>query len=112
MTARAALVKEFLDGKTVTILTCFKRVGLTNAGREIPRMIENPFNVEISRVTMEGKSRHGTPITWTEYRFNPLIEKNKDAIPKMREYLAQHMKEYRPKEKPKPLQSQSDLFAE
>jgi hypothetical protein len=99
MNAKCALIKEFLDGKTVTVMTCFKTIGLTNIAREVPRMIEQPFNVIISRRPMEGKSRHGSHITWYEYRLNPLIEGNKEGIKKMREYLAENMGEFRPKEK-------------
>jgi hypothetical protein len=112
MNAKCALIKEFLDGKSLTIMTFFKTVGLTNIGREIPRMIEHPFGVIISRTRMEGKSRYGSSISWYSYRLNPMIEGNKEAIVRMREYLAENMKEYRPKEKPQLAQSQSDLFNE
>jgi hypothetical protein len=112
MNAKCALIKEFLEGKTLTIMTCFKTVGLTNLGREVPRMIEQPFNCIISRTRMEGKSRHGSSITWYAYRLNPLIQGNKEAIIKMREYLAENMGEYRPKEKELMPEISKDLFAE
>lgn len=111
MNAKSALIKEFLDGKTLTIMTCFKTVGLTNLGREVPRMIEHPFGCIISRRRMEGKSRHGSNITWYEYRLNPLIEGNKEAISKMRLYLAENLGEYRPKKK-EPQKVENDLLSE
>lgn len=111
MNAKCALIKEFLDGKTLTIMTCFKTVGLTNLGREVPRMIEHPFGCIISRRRMEGKSRHGSNISWYEYRLNPLIEGNKEAIAKMRLYLAENMGEYRPKKK-EPKKVENDLLSE
>lgn len=111
MNAKCALIKEFIDGKTLTIMTCFKTVGLTNLGREVPRMIEHPFGCIISRRRMEGKSRHGSNITWYEYRLNPLIEGNKEAIAKMRAYLAENMGEYRPKTK-EPQKTENDLLSE
>jgi hypothetical protein len=112
MNAKCALIKEFLEGKSITIMTCFKTVGLTNLGREVPRMIERPFNVVISRTRMEGKSRHGSNISWYSYRLNPLINGNREGVQKMKDYLAENMGEYRPKEKPQLAQSQSDLFTE
>ena len=112
MNAKSALIKEFLDGKTLTIMSCFKTVGLTNLGREVPRMVERPFNCVISRRRMEGKSRHGSNITWYEYRLNPLIDGNKEAIVKMRKYLSEHMTEYRPKPKDNPNPPAPDLFNE
>ena len=112
MNAKSALIKEFLDGKTLTIMSCFKTVGLSNLPREVPRMIEQPFSCVISRIRKEGKSRHGSNITWYEYRLNPLIAGNKEAIIKMREYLAEHMEEYRPKPKGNPNPPAPDLFDE
>lgn len=110
MNAKSALIKEFLDGKVLTIMTCFKTVGLTNLGREVPRMIEKPFEVHISRTRMEGKSRYGSNITWFEYRLNPMIEGNREGIQKMRQYLAENMGEFRPKEKPAKTLIQTELF--
>lgn len=111
MNAKSALIKEFLDGKILTIMSCFKSVGLTNLGREVPRMIEIPFGVVISRKRKEGKSRHGSNITWYEYKLNQSLEVNKEGIAKMRAYIAEHITEYRPKEK-QPEVIKNDLFSE
>lgn len=97
MNAKSALIKELLDGKVLTIMTCFKSIGLTNLPREVSRMVEIPFGVEVSRIRKEGKSRYGSNITWFEYRLNK-TDYNKEGIIKMREYLSENMDEYRPKE--------------
>jgi hypothetical protein len=110
MNAKAALIKELLDGKVLTIMTCFKTVSLTNIGREIPRMIEIPFSVIVSRTKKEGKSKYGSNISWFEYRLNR-TEYNKEGIKLMQEYLAEHMEEYRPKKK-EIEEVKDDLFSE
>lgn len=86
MTAKAALIKELLSGKVISIKTCFMTVGLTNAPREISRMVEKPFGVTVSRTQKEGKSKYGQPVTWYEYRLNK-TEYNLPGIQKMIEYL-------------------------
>jgi hypothetical protein len=87
MTAKAALCKHLLAGETLNIKNCFTMIGLTNCPREISRMIEKPFGVIISRKRMEGHSRYGQPVSWVDYRLNPLIEGNSEGIKKMVAYL-------------------------
>ena len=89
MTAKAALCKELLEGNVVNIKNCFKTTGLTNAPREISRMVEKPFGVIVSRVHMVGKSKYGQPITWTNYRLNS-IKFNQPGIKKMRQYVKEN----------------------
>lgn len=115
MNAKSALIKELLDGKTISIMTCFRTIGLTNLPREVSRMVEIPFGVNVSRTRKEGQSRYGSNITWFEYRLNR-TDYNKEGIQKMREYLAKNMDEYRPKEKvveaePKCVFVQKELFS-
>jgi len=88
MTAKAALAKALLDGRVLNIKNCFDLIGLTNCPREISRMIEKGFGVVVSRTHMEGKSRYGQSVTWTNYRLN-VTEHNKEGIAKMREYVAE-----------------------
>jgi len=85
MTARAALTKALLDGKTLNVRNCLITVGLTNCSREISRMIEKPFGVDVSREHKEGKSRYGQAVTWINYKLE-VNERNKEGIIKMREY--------------------------
>ena len=86
MTAKAALVKELLSGKVINVKTCFATIGLTNCAREISRMVEQPFNVIVSRTERVGKSKYGSPVTWVDYRLNK-TDYNKEGIQKMIEYL-------------------------
>jgi len=90
MTAKAALAKALLDGRVLNVKNCFETIGLTNAAREVSRMIEKPFGVIVSRTKMEGKSRYGQSITWVNYFLNR-TDYNKDGIQKMKEYVAQQM---------------------
>lgn len=90
MTAKAALAKALLDGKVLTVMSCFKMVGLTNIAREIPRMIEKPFSVIVSRTTKEGLSRYGQPISYTEYRLNH-TPYNIEGIKLMQQYVAEQI---------------------
>lgn len=86
MTAKAALAKALLDGKVVNIKNCFETIGLTNAPREISRMIEKDFGVQVNRTPREGKSRYKQPITWVDYRLLN-TDQNQDGIVKMKEYV-------------------------
>jgi hypothetical protein len=87
MTARAALCDYLLKGKVLNVKNCFTLIGLTNASREISRMIETPFQVIITRTNRTGKSRFGQAVVWVDYRLHPL-ECNKEGIEKMKAYLA------------------------
>jgi len=86
MTAKAALVKALLDGKILNIKNCFQTIGLTNCPREVSRMVEQPFNVQVSRTHREGKSRYGSPVIWVDYRLNR-TPYNEEGIKKMYEYV-------------------------
>ena len=92
MTAKAALCKALLDGETLNVKNVFTTIGLTNAAREISRMVEKPFGVEVSRVHREGSSRYGQAVTWTDYHLNTFTDRNKEGVEKMREYVKQHSK--------------------
>lgn len=86
MTAKAALCKYLLDGHTLNIKNCFHLIGLTNCPREISRMIEKPFGVEVSRVNREGVSKYGQPVVWVDYHLNK-TEYNLKGIELMKEYV-------------------------
>jgi hypothetical protein len=90
MTARAALAQALLNGHVLTVKNCFELIGLTNIAREIPRMIEHPFNVRVSRVTKTGKSRYGQAVSYVEYRLNR-AEHNKEGIEKMKAYVREQL---------------------
>lgn len=86
MTAKAALAKALLDGRVLNVKNCFDTIGLTNCAREISRMIEKDFGVQVSRTQRQGKSRYSQDVTWYDYRLNH-TEYNKEGIAKMREYV-------------------------
>ena len=86
MTAKAALCQALLDGEVLNVKNCFKTIGLTNCAREVSRMVEQPFNVNISRTPRKGKSRYGNSVTWVDYRLNN-TSYNKEGIAKMKEYV-------------------------
>ena len=67
-TAKAALAEALLTGHVINIKNCFSMIGITNAPREVSRMIEKDFGVEVSRTPRNGKSRFGGSVTWYDYR--------------------------------------------
>jgi hypothetical protein len=90
MNAKAALCQAFLQGKIINVKNCPEITGLTNAAREVSRMVEKPFGVVISRQQMEGDNRYGVHCTWVNYRLNRDAKYNQEGIAKMREYVKQH----------------------
>lgn len=85
-TAKAALCKALLAGEVLSIKNCFNTIGITNAPREISRSIEKPFNVIVSKVRKQGKSKYGKEVTWFEYRLN-YAKHNMEGINKMIKYV-------------------------
>lgn len=108
MTAKAALCKALLDGRVLNVKNCFKEIGLTNCSREVSRMVEKPFSVEVSRTPRKGKSRYGCPVTWVDYRLNR-SEHNINGIIKMERYVEENQpKPVTTEQKPKV--KQQNLF--
>lgn len=89
MTAKAALCKALLDGQVLNVKNVFRNIGLTNAAREISRMVEAPFGVEVSRTNKTGKSRYGSEVTWIDY-YLVKSEHNLPGIAKMVAYIEKH----------------------
>lgn len=92
------MVKALLDGRVINIKNCFREIGLTNAPREISRMVEKKFGVEVSRTPRKGKNRYGTKVTWVDYRLNR-SEHNINGIIKMDRYLEEHAAKPEPQNK-------------
>lgn len=82
MNARTALCMALLEGRVLNVGNCFRQVGYSNIAREIPRLIEDPFGVEVSRVPKSGKNRYGSSIYFVNYRLNraPYNEKGIEAM--------------------------------
>ena len=90
MNAKAALCQALLEGLVINIRNIHKLTGLTNVGREIPRMIERPFGVEVSRTHKEGENRYGSNCTWTDYYLRT-SKHNQLGIEKMKAYVAEQL---------------------
>ena len=67
MTRTTALLTHLLAGKSVSIQTGYNLFGISNISREIRRLIEQPFGIELTRKKMEGKTKYGNYCTWHEY---------------------------------------------
>lgn len=96
MTSKAALAKALLDGRVLNVKNCFETIGLTNCAREISRMIEDDFGVEVSRTPKVGKSRYGQTVTWMDYYLRK-SEHNMPGINKMMAYVAKQKEATNPK---------------
>jgi len=99
MTAKSALAAALLDGKVLTVMNCFKLIGYTNIAREIPRMIEEPFEVEVSRVSKTAKSRYRETVNYVEYRLNR-SEHNLPGIERMQAYVNEQLGVSKPVSEP------------
>lgn len=86
MNAKTALIKSFLDGRTVNCANIFILTSFTNCSRECIRMVEKPFGITLTRIERNGKSRYGSPTNWIDYKLyhTPM---NKEGIEKMKEYV-------------------------
>jgi hypothetical protein len=109
MTAKAALALALLEGRVLNVKNCFNEIGLTNIAREIPRLIEKPFGVQVSRTPKAGKSRFNQDVTWTDYRLNS-SPFNADGITKMKEYVKSQLPAYAKTDKEAVILKQQSLF--
>ncbi len=83
MNAKCALALALLEGRVLNVNNCFKEIGYTNIGREIPRVIEHPYDLQVSRTPRTGKNRYKQPTTFTDYRLN-FTSYNKEGIAKLK----------------------------
>lgn len=87
MNAIAAISQAFLKGEILTIKTAFKDFGVSNLPREVGRAIERKFNLRISKVRRESKSRYGVFVSYYEYRLNRDDPANEVGISAMTSYI-------------------------
>lgn len=90
MTSKAALALALLEGRVLNVKNCFTEIGLTNISREIPRLIEKPFDVNVSRTPRTSKNRYGEPVSYMDYRLNK-TQMNALGLAKMIEYCKQQI---------------------
>lgn len=88
MTQIAAISKALLSGESLSIMDGFHRFACTNLPREISRSIEKKFGCTISRLPINFKSKDGKHSgVYYQYRLNPRINGNAEAIKKMTQYI-------------------------
>ncbi len=90
MTAKSALCLALLEGRVLNVNNVFKTIGLTNCSREISRMVETPFGIEVSRTPRKGKNKYRGDVNWVDYRLNK-TKQNQLGIAKMIEYCKQQI---------------------
>lgn len=90
MTAKVALCLALLEGCVWNVKNVFETIGLTNASREISRMVEQVFDVEVSRTPRKGKNRYGGEVTWVDFRLNK-SDRNKPGIARVVDYCQKHI---------------------
>jgi len=99
-TKKAALCHELLNGATLSIMDGFKKIGITNLPREISRLIEGDFGVQVLRTKNIVKSKYGHTYTYNQYKlvqhlghihiaFMPfgIRKRHYEGIAKMKEYV-------------------------
>lgn len=89
MNSKAALCLALIEGRVLNVKNCFNEIGLSNIAREIPRLVEKPFDVVVSRTPRKGKNRHGEPVHYIDYRLNR-SDHNLPGIDKMIDYIKNH----------------------
>ena len=94
MTRTTALLTHLLAGKSVSIQTAYNLFGISNIAREVGRLIERPFAIELTRKKIEGKSKYGNYCTWHEYTLTR-NKINAKSIKKMIDFVqAESKKKY------------------
>ena len=91
MTRQQALATYLLTGKPVSIKNGYKLFGISNISREVLRLIEQPFNVYLTRLKKEGRTKYGSYCTWFEYSLHN-TKLNAKGIKSMREALKEQKK--------------------
>lgn len=86
MTRQQALISHLLEGGKLSILNGYKLFGISNISREVRRLIEKPFNVYLTRLKKEGKTKYGSYCSWYEYSLNN-TKLNAKGIKEMRQAL-------------------------
>lgn len=87
MNAISAIAQAFLRGEILTIKTAFRDFGVSNLPREVGRAIERKFDVRISKLRKEGKTRYGLFVSFFEYRLNRDDPANALGIEAMIKYI-------------------------
>ncbi len=86
MNQTCKIAKSLLKGEVISILTGFQRFFITNVPREIGRLIERPFGVEVDKKQKNFTNKDGESGYYFEYR---LLRKpcNLEGIAKLETYV-------------------------
>jgi len=90
MNKKVALCLALLKGDVINVSNSIRLTGYSNPAREIPREVEIPFSVKVSRTKMDSKDQFGNYVTWCNYRLN-FTGYNEKGISAMREYVKKEM---------------------
>lgn len=75
MTRQQALLTHLKTGGKLSIKTAYNYFGVSNISREIRRLVEKPFNIELIREKKHGKTKYGSPCVWYEYSASKSTQK-------------------------------------
>lgn len=72
---QTSLINHLIKGKKLSIYNAFTKFGISNISREVGRLIEKPFGIELKREKKLGKTQDGEPCYWFEYSATDIVKK-------------------------------------
>jgi len=76
MTRQQAMARHLLSaGGKLSIKNGYNYFGISNISREVRRLLEIPFGIELKREWKKGKTKYGTKCEWLEYTATPAAKK-------------------------------------
>lgn len=75
MTRQEALLTHLKTGGKLSIKTAYTYFGVSNISREVRRLVEKPFDIELIREKKHGKTKYGSPCVWYEYTASKSTQK-------------------------------------
>lgn len=90
MNKKTALCLSLLKGDVINVANSIRLTGLSNPAREIPRSVEEPFKIQVSRSKVETKDQFGNYATYHNYRLNH-TRYNAKGIAEMKNYCKEQL---------------------
>lgn len=90
MNKKTALCLSLLRGDVINVANSIRLTGLSNPAREIPRSVEEPFKIQVSRSKVETKDQFGNYATYHNYRLNH-TRYNAKGIAEMQKYCKEQL---------------------
>jgi len=75
-----SLINHLIKGKKLSIYNAFTKFGISNISREVGRLIEKPFNIQLKREKKVGKTQDGEPCYWFEYSATGCVKKKLEKL--------------------------------